>query len=203
MAKDAVATMGAVLPAGVGGRDAVHVAVISVQAAQGLWPGCDVGVVETEAGYIASRNATPHIGIVDPFIKETVQEDQRFWLFLYPRTITSLSHAWSHPAFPDKPVTALDVKKQESERWLREFVARADCPNYTAMLSILNRIADGATHGQIGEDDDTYFRLEDDYLHFSGTDAHGEIPPEFWDHASIVVGTNIKGARPLYFSCSC
>jgi hypothetical protein len=196
--------MGAVLPDDVGGRDAVHVAVIAVKAVGPTWAGCDVGAMLTDDGYIAGRNVTPPVGIVDPFIKGTIEDGQRFWLYLYPRSITSLAHAWSHPAFPDGDrLPAACSSKDASEAWLREFVARSDCPPYDEMLDILNRIAQGETNGAMGDDEDyCYFRLEDDYLHFNGTDAHGEIPAEFWAHAANVVGKPFK-VKPEYFSCSC
>ena len=44
---------------------------------------------------------------------------------------------------------------------------------------------------------------DDEYLHFNDTDAHGEIPDEFWIMAEIVLGRPIKGKKPSYFSCSC
>lgn len=202
--RDAVATMGAILPDDVDGRDAVHVAVIAVKSAGHTWPGADVGIQLAADGYIASRNLTPHVGIVDPFIKGDVNEGDRFWLYLYPRTITSLAHAWSHPAFPEGD-KAPKGDKAESEAWLREFVARGDCPPYDETIDVLRRIANGETSGPIGEEPDyDFFRVEDEYLHFNGTDAHGEIPDEFWRHAEVVIGKPIiKGEKPTYFSCSC
>ena len=100
-AKDAVATMGMILPHDVGGRDAVHVAVIAATAARKLAPGQDVGFIDGERAGTVDQP----IGIVDPFLKSTVKTGQRFWLYLYPRTITGLSHKWTHPAFPDEATT--------------------------------------------------------------------------------------------------
>lgn len=81
-------------------RDAIHVALTPVVAGEELQPGQHVGVMLCEDGrYHAHTGAFPNIGIVDPFLIESVKESQECWLFLYPNTVTSLRHEWTHPAF--------------------------------------------------------------------------------------------------------
>lgn len=75
---DAVETMGTILPAGVGGRDAVHVAVIAVTATEKLVPGQDV----TKEGRTMGATGGAWVGIVDPFLKRAVFPGDRYWLFL-------------------------------------------------------------------------------------------------------------------------
>lgn len=67
------------------GRDAVHVALLPMLATREMKPGEHL------------KN-----GIVDPFLREPVQPGQRYFLFLYPGTVTSLRHVWTHPAFGDE-----------------------------------------------------------------------------------------------------
>jgi hypothetical protein len=79
-------------------RDAVHIALAPVTAADRLAPGQHVGFVQ--AGNVELVGPCDHnVGIVDPFLAEDVEPGQRFWLFLYPGTITGLRHVWTHPAF--------------------------------------------------------------------------------------------------------
>ena len=82
-------------PSGDDQRDAVHIAIVPVVAGEKLFPGQDVGIVGDS---LVGRSAHP-IGIVDPFLKRSVQPNERCWLLLYPGSITSLRHDWTHPAF--------------------------------------------------------------------------------------------------------
>ena len=78
-------------------RDAVHIAIANVVATHALCPGEHIGINPDnydEAGYYE-----PLIGIVDPFLKQTIKVGQRFIICLYPETTTSLKHVWTHPAF--------------------------------------------------------------------------------------------------------
>lgn len=205
MAKDAVATMGTILTDDVGGRDAVHVAVIAATAAGKLTPGQHVGFKggaapePKDSGEPIVGTSDDPIGIVDPFLEGMLQQGQRFWLYLYPRTITSLRHNWTHPRFEDlKPgqIYSRPTQVAESEAWLRNFCKSADCPDWDTVRA--------AIEGKSIDNDDDYFSgyVNDEYLHFSGRDAHGEIPPAFWHHVEIVLGRKMEN-KPPYFSCSC
>ena len=79
-------------------RDALHVAVAAVTAAVPLSPGQHVGLVR-EADVESVGPCEHNIGIVDPYLTEEIAPGQRFWLLLYPDTITGLRHVWTHPAF--------------------------------------------------------------------------------------------------------
>lgn len=76
-------------------RDAILIAVAPIVAGEDLQPGQHVRVEDGNA--FASNESA--VGVVDPFLREWVRSGQQFWLCLYPRTITSLRHEWSHPAF--------------------------------------------------------------------------------------------------------
>ena len=197
MAQDAVATMGNILPPDAGGRDAVHVAVFSATSAERMFPGQHVAIVPREGEADAHVKSTGETaGIVDPFLRQPVPPGERFWVYLYPRTITALSHRWSHPAFEKTDtVYVAPSSKLASEQWLRDFVERSDCPSYEAVLGLASAWWDSRGDS-----------WDDQYLLVSGSDAHGEIPPEFWEHIGVVLGrqmSNPSRGRPSYFSCSC
>lgn len=90
--------LGQLAEAGDRRRDAVHVAVAAVTAAVRLVPGQHVGLVR-EADLDLVGPCDRNIGIVDPFLPGAVEPGQRFWLMLYPGTVTGLRHVWTHPVF--------------------------------------------------------------------------------------------------------
>lgn len=87
-------------PFGHEGRDAIHIAVMPVIAACELSPGEHVGVLQ-KVPLVVGPRAEPHVGIIDPFLREHVKSGETAWLLLYPQTITGLRHHWSHPVIPD------------------------------------------------------------------------------------------------------
>lgn len=72
------------------GRDAIHVAIVPTVAPERLFPGQHV-----------NANGFRHypVGIVDPYLTVPVEAGQTFFLFLYPGSVTSLRHVWTHPQF--------------------------------------------------------------------------------------------------------
>jgi hypothetical protein len=68
-------------------RDAIHVAV---------YPAVNVGKEPLQPGEWMKD------GVVDPFLAAPVMPGERYWLFLYPGSISSLRHVWSHKNFGDE-----------------------------------------------------------------------------------------------------
>ena len=87
-------------------RDAVHMALAPVQAAEDLLLLLQDPLIKKSI-HLVGVTGEP-IGIVDPFLRQCVIEGDWFWLFLYPDTITDLRHVWTHPTF-----TAMNNKVKE------------------------------------------------------------------------------------------
>ena len=193
-------TIGKLIPEG-SQRDAVHIAVAPVIAGATLKPGTHIGFISPNDTEAVAAVDNP-IGIVDPYLTNPVYIGQRFWMFLYPRSITSLNHMWTHPAFENTIGVAQIIdfdrvqRKASSEQWLREFMAKSDCPSYETVMNLIQ-------NGKFSQDEYVGGYMDEEYMHFNGIDAHGDIPQEFWDHVEVVLDRPYSGLKPTYFSCSC
>ena len=90
-------------------RDAIHISTAPVIAAAPLQPGEHVGLLQ-EGNRELVGVCENNIGIVDPFLTTSVETGQRFWLFLYPNTITGRRHVWTHPAFRATPPQSKEME---------------------------------------------------------------------------------------------
>lgn len=190
---DTLDLLGKALPDGVG-RDAIHISVAPVVAAHIVKAGEHVGWVDQEANTVG--RVPDKLGIVDPFLPEGVPilPGTRIFILLYPKTITSLRHVWSHPAFAEeakettKEIRMTGPPMEASREWLEQFCDRIG-PGYIAIM------AAARNHVQNG---DTY-----EYL-IIGENAYGDIPPEFWTHYEIVTREPVPPyCKAKYFSCAC
>jgi hypothetical protein len=182
------------IPQGDEGRDAVHIAIVPVQAADPLISGTPARL--NHLNKAEACDVSDAIGIVDPFRPHDhflVARGEWFWLCLYPKTITGLRHVWEHPSFPlssaeaPPPPPADKTQKETSEIWLREYVTRWS--PYDLYENFINRVK------------------VDRHLHFSGHDCHCwedvEDRDELFYHLSVVLECRVDIAYFVGYSCSC
>lgn len=189
VATDALATLGTIIDE-TAGRDAIHLAVEPVTSQFALHPGQDVGLVDGKA---VPRK--PFVGIVDPFLSETVEPGQKFWLVVYPRQITSLRHVWEHPSFPnaETPTSPEDpiTSKEASIKWMTEWAVSHMGEDY---------YGDGDKRSP-----EAAYASAIDAGHNMNVgpyeDARDHIDSEWWGHWETITGE--RGDRDSYFSCGC
>jgi hypothetical protein len=192
-ATNALDTLGEILPSDPG-RDAIHLATYAVTSDERLFPGQHIGFV----GEKVSAKAEKLIGIVDPFLPAGAYPGQMFWMLLYPRTITSLRHSWTHPAFEAEPVVPLSIPapsndpKNASHSWIVDFADRSGISYRTLMDAAKQWIVthDGNWSGE--------------YLNLGGLLEGQVVPDEFWEHYEEVTGETVEEKkRGSFFTCSC
>jgi len=175
-------------------RDAVHIAVAPVIAGMTLKPGDRIGFTDNGDAYTVVKNAKKTIGIVDPFLHEkAVYVGDRFYMFLFPNTITSLRHEWTHPEFEHEDAlasvepTLYKLKGAVAEeKWVSDFADGI-----------------GSTYAEIMQGADDYIK-SGDYLVRGGTFEGYSIPDEFWDNYEAIKRTQIRREdRGSFLSCSC
>lgn len=166
-------------------RDAVHIAVVPVVAKNRLLPGAHVCV---DAG-VAFLGKNP-LGVVDPYLRRPVEAGERFYLFLYPRTVTSLRHVWTHPAFlsEEAEATVNMLSASDSVTWLKEVASRFQ-------IDYEELVHRAATGGGVTFGTESYRDMFDD----------AKEEGAFWHHLEIVTGQHYSDAHRsnTFFSCSC
>lgn len=161
-------------------RDAVHVAILPVRAAENLVPGTHVGVVskglELKVGLVA-----PLIGVVDPLLPEIVLKGQRFFLWMYPHSVKSLKHVWTHPVVDNA------AEKLKAKIWLEDFAEEIGISYKELMQGAENHIDHG---GYVT-------------LNYDTPDVVYKKASEFWKHYEIMSGQSPSDAEDMFFTCAC
>lgn len=178
-------------------RDAIHIATAAVFATEDLNPGDHVGFVTKDNDKMGRSEIAP-LGIVDPFLPKPVKKGERFWVFLYPGTIQSLRHNWSHPSF--------DVR-QQLIRTIEETPAKKRMKAFACELSGGHDYA-GNSYGEV-----TFEELIDratcyvnggEYWSEGGRFEGQGLYDEFWGDFEELTGLKVpEGDRYSFFNCSC
>ncbi len=183
-------------------RDAIHIAVAPVVAISRLAPGQDIGFMESDNQVLVGICDKP-IGIVDPFLYRMVFKDQKFWMFLYPNTITSLRHDWTHPAFESVQSADKGTSLESSMKWMENFAAEHHYfPNYYTdgetsvpytAEEIINHVTDFLKTG------DRYVQQGSESLRDCTNSA------EFWRHYERITGNDPgdDARKEVPFCCTC
>lgn len=166
-------------------RDAIHIAVAPVVAGETLKPGEHVGIVDGKA----IGSARPCLGIVDPFLQDDVHEGDHFWLCLYPRTITSLRHDWSHPQF---------ATEDPCDPWV---AVRLVAAKLDVGVDTLMKLADGYSEAAIG----CCCWWPENYGEASNRSYSIDWAKEFWPHWKAIRGERAATAHDHGdpFECNC
>lgn len=207
VATDALETLGMLIPEN-SGRDAIHLAVEPAVCGPFMMPPgaralIEGGVVVPAFG---DRVAT---GIVDPFLKSPVKMGDRFWFVVLPRTITSLRHVWSHPAFPEAPAEQYHADDKD-DHYLPAFTD-ADAKNRMSRAALKDALAanedlHGVTVDEMIEAAKNFLKHGEFYYgpannKFTGGES---LPAGFWDHYENITGERVaEDARDDFFTCSC
>lgn len=216
------------LIAGDAAKDAIHIATIPLVALETLSPGQHISINQN----LEASSANKHIAIVDPFLNKPVLAGQKFWGFMYPGSIESLRHDWTHPDIRDdrqvldafaaslgisydelislgkenKAELAKQDKKIKAKKWLEVFAA--DVPYYDYSDNSYDGKRIGYSYDyvlEIGQQalEKKYVCVGDD----STQDYFNEHRENFMKNISIVLDAeeldfDNDEHRP-YFSCAC
>lgn len=175
-------------------RDAIHIAIAPVVAAQILRPGDHVGLVPGSQDEVAHAGPMiPAIGIVDPYLQAHVQVGERFYMCLYMQSITALRHHWTHPAFSDVEGQPKLTTQEQSQRWLQQLAADMDLT--------FNQLMEAADRWVESEDYTVQYDRESWRNYWYDRFPNGS--QEFWKHYEIATGKTVEDHKSAFFSCSC
>ena len=206
-------------------RDAVHVAVLSCCSNYYLRPGDPIDLELTDEGYYAVPSKGKGVGIVDPFLANNINAGVGFYVLLYPGTITSLKHYWTHPDIPtsvkwEEPEQEAtepepEISIEQSEQWMEEFAKEHLGTNKQDAIELGDRFYDGE-HVIVNKDNGRGFPDGFGGQAASREDYGGETMRDwwyeesnqktFWTHYCNITGKEMPDLEDYGvggFTCSC
>lgn len=160
-------------------RDAIHVPVARVTAAECLYQGQGVNFATPGDTTRVMGSGAP-IGIVDPWLKGGVNAGQEFWMWLKPGTVTRLSHHWDSPVFQA-------ANLEDSRQWIERFALMIN-QSYEELMEAAE-----------------YHRVSGDWT-YDNTESYKDVEwsswEEFWEHYTKITGTVVDDLG-CPFICSC
>ncbi len=170
-------------------KDAIHIAIAPVTAGENLKPGDRIGFLSDST--VAAGATHPKLGIVDPFLTHDVRKGQRFYMLLFPNTITSLRHEWTHPNFKEQETVALeDEMVANAKEWIEYFAESIDVTYSHLMAAAGQYLIDGK---------EIFNGSNDSYNNVSKSEWN-----RFWDYYEIVNGVKVNNKDTgAIFHCAC
>lgn len=162
-------------------RDAIHIAVAPVIAAEAMEPGQHIQL--NHEGKACSGKEP--IGIVDPYLKQDVMPGDQFWLFMYPKTVTNLRHEWNHPAFERKK----NADMEKAIGWMQDAASQLDI-SYNELIKAAISFQKTGDYLGLGFDTPELFYST-------------EGMETFWTHYETITGKKVGDKTAGFISCAC
>lgn len=102
-------------PMELGDKDAIHVAIVAVRAAEPIRPGSRCNLND----HREAVNDKDGIGVADPFRKDTIVTGQSVWLLLNQDAVPNVRHVWDHPTADFTP----PEREPQKNKYLVDYAA--------------------------------------------------------------------------------
>jgi len=201
MADDTLKKLGKVQSADQG-RDAIHIAVLTMQAVADFHIYGKLWV--DKAGALTVNEVPSNVGIVDPFLPPGTKVSKGDWYYVYlnPGSITGLVHVWTHPDFPERPMAAppdaeavipygviVDRAKQRVDAFCRGSEMSLDYQEFIDLFE----------NGHSG-----HYSFNGYYIYLGDEEISSEVPVAIIRDVETIIGRSVyERDEPLWFRCAC
>lgn len=191
---------------GAASKDAVHIAVAPVQSRKPLERGQlvkfdygDPSPYDDDGYYVVPADKRSEaLGYVDIYLEKDPEAEERFYVMLFPGTVLSMKHVWTHPLFHGKN---LPLANQAAIAQANAEIARIaedvysgngyySNPGGLTAADLVSAAKDYVNHGEYWNEGPLF---EGVYL-----------DQRFWEHYELATGQLVpEGKRGSFFTCSC